>query len=121
MNCKRYSSKESYYGVAGDVPVMTGSFIECEPESDEEVRESFLEWMDENGEILEPDFPTNVFLYCDICEEDIEWNATPKEYFSNEELYEINKSKAKEWLEKGEIDEEDYKYLLEDLEKIFKK
>ena len=121
MNCKYYSSRESYYGVAGEVPVMTSGFWECEPE-DEEIAEAFLEWMEENGEILEPDFPKTVNIYCDECEEEFEFNATPSDVFSNEELWDVNVGKLKEWLKAGEIDEEDYKSDIEYLkEKLNKK
>ena len=119
MNCTHYSSREAYYGVAGDVPVMTGPFWECEPE-DEEVREYFLKWVEENREFLEPDYPSTVFLYCEECEEEMEFDITPAEVFSMDELFAINKRILDEDFEKGEIDKELYHELLEDLKNLTK-
>jgi len=111
MICKYYSSKEAYYGVAGEVPVITSGFWECEPD-DEEVREYFLEWMDEVNDVLEPNYPDNVELFCDECEEMFEFKIKPIDVFTKEELYEVVVAKLKEWLKAGEIDEDDYKYNL---------
>jgi len=119
MRCKKYSSMEEFYGVDNEVPPMTSSFWDCEPE-DEEIREAFLRWMYENGEILEKDFPKQVKLYCEDCDEWLEFDYTPGDVFSEEELYEINKKAAQEWLKNGEIDKEDYDYIMEDLEKLLK-
>jgi len=112
MNCKYYKSREAYYGVAGEVPVMTSGFWECEPD-DEEVREYFLEWMDEVNDVLEPNYPDNVELFCDECEETFEFNLKPINVFTKEELYKVVIAKLKEWLKAGEIDEDDYKYNVE--------
>ena len=110
---------EEYYGVDNEVPPMTGSFWDCEPENSE-IKESFIEWMYENGEILEKDFPKQVKLYCEDCDEWLEFDYTPGDVFSEEELYEINKKAAQEWLKNGEIDKEDYDYIMEDLKKLLK-
>jgi len=120
MRCKRYSSKEEYYGIDGDVPAITSPFWDCEPE-EEEVREAFLEWMFENGEILERDFPREVRLFCEECGEWVEFDYVPSDVFSDEELLKINRVAVKKWLDTGEIDDEDYKAITKDLEKMFKK
>jgi len=119
MKCKKYPSKEAYYGVDNEVPPMTSSFWDCEPE-DEEIREAFLKWMYENGEFLEKDFPKQVKLYCEDCDEWLEFNYIPADVFTDEELYEINSEAAKKWLIDGEIDEDDYEYIMQDLEKLLK-
>jgi len=120
MNCKHYDSKENYYGVAGDVAIMTSGVWECEPD-DEEIAEYFLKWMDENGEILEPDYPKTANIYCDECEEEFEFSTTPSDVFSNEELWNVNMKKLEEWLKNGIISAEDYleniEYLKEKLNK----
>jgi len=117
MNCEYHKSKEHYYGVAGDVPVMTSGFWECEPD-DEEVKDAFLKWMDENGEMLEPSFPDTVSIYCEECDEEFEFNYTPGDVFSKDELWKINTDKLLEWLEEGAIDEEDYLANIQELKQI---
>jgi len=119
MNCRYYRSKEEYYGVSGTVPTMTSGFWECEPE-EEEIKEYFLDWLEENGEFLEPNFPKGIKLFCEECDDYYEFDdIVPGDVWSKKELLEINKKALKEWLAKGEIDEEDYKYGLEELEEIF--
>ncbi len=117
MDCKYYSSMEEYYGVAGSVPVMTSGFWECEPD-DEDYKEAFLKWQEETCELLEPDFPDSIEIYCDECGEYMEFNATPSRVWTNEEIFELNKKALKKWVEEGSIDEDDYKEGLKDAEEI---
>ena len=120
MQCKYYKSMESYYGVAGHVPVMTSGFWECEPEP-EDLEEYFLEWLEENGELLEPNWPDTVHLYCEECDDTREFQATPSEIWTPEELLKINIEAIKKWKERGDIDEEDEKELIEDAKHIFER
>ena len=120
MNCKYYSSMESYYGVAGSVPTMTSGFWECEPEV-EDLEEYFLKWQDENGELLEPGYPSSVSLYCNECEDYMDFDATPSEVWNDSELYKINLEAIKKWKKQGDIDDEDEKELIEELNEMFTK
>ena len=120
MNCKYYKSMESFYGVAGSVPTMTSGFWECEPEV-EDLEEYFLDWQDENGELLEPGYPSSVTLYCGECEDYMDFDATPSEVWSDDELYKINLKAIKKWEEEGSIDDEDEKELMQEINEMFRK
>ena len=119
MRCKRYSSMEEYYGVDKTLPALTRPFWNCEPD-EEEIREAFLKWMFKNGEILEKDYPKEVKLFCEECGEWLEFNYTPADVFTDEELFKINSVAAKKWLNEGEIDEDDYECIMQDLKKTLK-
>ena len=120
MKCKYYRSKEEYYGVDKDVAPLTHGFWDCEPE-EEEIRDYFLNWVKETREILEPDYPQRVTLYCEECRKEIEFEGiTPGEVFSREELYEINKRILDEDLAKGDIDKELYEEELKEIKELLK-
>ena len=120
MNCKRYNSMEDYYGVEGAVPTMTSSFWECEPE-EEDIVNYFMDYLDDNGELLYPDYPQGVFIYCDECDQEFEFDdITPGDVFSKEELYKINEEAIQKWIKDGDVDKDDAAELREENEKILK-
>ena len=120
MECRKYSSMEDYYGVAGSVPVMTSPFWECEPE-EEDIVNYFMEYLDDNGELLYPDYPKGIFVYCEECDQEFEFDdITPGDVFSKEELYKINEEAIQKWIKDGDIDKDDAIELREENEYILK-
>ena len=120
MNCQKYSSMESYYGVSGSVPTMTSSFWECEPEEDDMVN-YFMEFLEENEELLTSNYPNGIFVYCEECDQEFEFSdITPGDVFSKEELYKINAEAIKKWLKEGKVDKDDLVELEEENENLLK-
>ena len=120
MECRKYSSMEDYYGVAGSVPTMTGSFWECEPE-EEDIINYFIEFLEENGDLLTPDYPKGIFVYCEECDQEFEFDdITPGDVFSREEIYKINKEAMEKWAREGDVDKDDLAELRKENEEILK-
>lgn len=118
MKCEKYKSKEAFFGVEG-IPSMTSPFWDCEPE-DEDIVEYYLTYLEDNNDLLGMDFPQVITLYCDECESEFTFDATPKDVFSREELYEENKKAIEKWLKNGEIDETDLVELNQENENLLK-